>query len=126
MSKKIIRIMVVILLLVLVNSFVFTNYAAFSFKQAVTDIEGKNNSTLDSKTKIIMGGAVSVVKYVAAGIAIIMLLVLAMKYMLAAPSDRAEIKKHAVVYVAGAIIMFGVSGILELIQKFTTTLGSTP
>lgn len=58
------------------------------------------------------GVAVSVVRIVAVSIAVIMLLVIAMKYMLSAPGDRADIKKHAVAYVIGAVILFGLTGIL--------------
>ena len=47
-----------------------------------------------------------------------MITVLAMKYMLAAPSEKADIKKHAIPYVVGAIIMFSVSGILSILQNF--------
>ena len=71
-------------------------------------------------TAVRLGGAVVVIFQVATtGIAVIMLIVLAMKYMLAAPGDKADIKKHAVVYVVGAVILFSVSGILKIIEIFT-------
>ncbi len=122
MSKKIIKAMLVLLLLLFCSTFIYTCSAAFSITGTVTNIEGKPNANLNSKATNIMGAAVGIVKVVAAGIAVVMLLVLAMKYMLAAPSDRAEIKKHAVVYVAGAFIMFGVAGILQAIQTFSSNL----
>jgi hypothetical protein len=50
-----------------------------------------------------------------------MLVVLAIKYMSAAPGDKAEIKKHAVVYVTGAIVLFGSAGILSIIEQFAST-----
>jgi hypothetical protein len=123
MNKKIIRVILVALLLLALGCFMSTCYGDWSISTALTSIESKNNATLDSKTTSIMGAAVGIVKIVAAGIAVVMLLVLAMKYMMAAPSDRAEIKKHAVVYVAGAAIMFGVAAVLQFIQDLTTTLG---
>ena len=51
-----------------------------------------------------------------------MLAAVAMKYMSSAPGDRAEIKKHAVIYVVGAIVLFGSAGILEIIQKFADNI----
>lgn len=122
MSKKIIKAMLVLLLLLFCSTFIYTCSAAFSITGTITQIEGKPNSNLNTKATNVMGAAVGIVKVVAAGIAVIMLLVLAMKYMLAAPSDRAEIKKHAVVYVAGAFIMFGVAGILQAIQTFSSNI----
>ena len=50
-----------------------------------------------------------------------MLVVLAIKYMSAAPGDKADIKKHAVVYVTGAVVLFGSAGILSIIEKFAST-----
>ena len=55
-------------------------------------------------------------------IAIIMLIVLAIKYISAAPGDKAEIKKHAVVYVVGAVVLFAATGILQIIKKFSTNV----
>ena len=68
------------------------------------------------------GGILNIVRVACVGIALIMLTVLGAKYMLAAPNDRAEIKKHAVVYVAGAIVIFAASGILGLIRTFATQI----
>ena len=38
--------------------------------------------------------------------------------MYSAPGDRAEIKKHAVVYIVGAVVLFASSGILGIIKDF--------
>ena len=46
-----------------------------------------------------------------------------MKYMMSAPGDRADIKKHAVHYVISALILFGVSGILTIISEFAKAIG---
>ena len=59
----------------------------------------------------------SVVRVVCVAIAIVMLLTIAMKYMMSAPGDRADIKKHSVNYVIGAFILFGVNGILSIINN---------
>lgn len=53
---------------------------------------------------------------VAIGVGAIMLVALAMKYMVAAPSDKAEIKKHAVIYLVGACIAFGCSGLVQIFK----------
>lgn len=62
--------------------------------------------------------AISIARVVCVAIAIVILLVIAMKYMMSAPGDRADIKKHAVHYVIGAFILFGVTGILGIINNF--------
>ncbi len=65
----------------------------------------------------ILGTLITVVQVIGVGVAIIMLIVLAIKYISAAPGDKAEIKKHAVVYVVGAIVLFAASGILGIIRN---------
>ena len=54
--------------------------------------------------------------------AVVMLLALAMKYMISAPSEKADIKKSATVYIVGAIVLFGVSGILSIIENFSSAI----
>ena len=51
---------------------------------------------------------------------IAMLVLVAIKYMTSAPGEKADIKKHAVIYVVGAVVMFASTGILGIIQKFAT------
>ena len=70
------------------------------------------------------GAAVSVIRIVAASIAVIMLLVIAMIYMISSPGDRADIKKHAVAYVIGAFVLFGVTGILGVLVDLSNTFNS--
>ncbi len=65
-----------------------------------------------------MGVIIGIFQVVAVGIGSIMLVVLAIKYMAAAPGDKAEIKKHAVVYIVGACMAFASSGIVRIIQIF--------
>lgn len=64
------------------------------------------------------GKILGIVQVVAIAVAVIMLIVLAIKYISSAPKDKAEIKSHAVIYVVGAVLLFGASGILELIKQF--------
>ena len=42
--------------------------------------------------------------------------------MIASSSDRADIKKHAIIYVTGAILLFGASGIVQIIKEFSKNL----
>ena len=47
------------------------------------------------------------------------LMVIGIKYMLAAPGDRAGIKKYSIKYIIGALILFGASGIVTIVRDFT-------
>ncbi len=81
----------------------------------VTSVDGEGNVVKTTRT--VAQSAITVTQVIGVGIAVIMLIVLGMKYMISAPEDKAQIKKHAVVYVIGAVVLFGAVGILEMIKN---------
>lgn len=86
-----------------------------------------NDKTPENVKKLVnntTGTAVSILRIAGIAIAVTMLLVIAMRYMISAPSDRADIKKHAIAYVIGAFILFGVTGILGILIDFSNSIGS--
>lgn len=117
------KILIILISVLLVFMFVQTTVCqADSVYNQVKTLAGKetNNSAVAS-VKNMAGAVITVAKVICAGIAIIMITVIAMKYMLAAPSEKADIKKHAVVYVVGAVVMFAATAILQIIQNFAAT-----
>lgn len=88
-------------------------------KVILRDLVGNTSNVTDATdaSKEIITSILSVVRIVAAAIAIIILIVIACKYILASAGDRADIKKYAVNYIIGAIILFGASGILSIIKE---------
>ena len=92
--------------------------------QTVKDLAGadKTSEGIVQSTGNIASAVITITRVITLGVAIIMIIVLAMKYMMAAPGDRAEIKKHAVVYIVGAVVMFACSGILGIIQDFSKNI----
>ena len=82
-----------------------------------SSIVAQSDSTADSLRNT-TGIILAVVQVIGVSVAVIMLLVVGIKYMYSAPNDRAEIKKHMVVYVVGAVVLFASSGILGIIRGF--------
>ena len=70
----------------------------------------------------IVGPILSVVRIVAIGIAIIMITFLGIKYMSAAPSEKANIKNQLVVFTVGAVVVIGTTSILEMIKNAVTAI----
>jgi len=121
MFKKMI---VIILLSIIMYGFVIMpSYAMFSKENVKTWANTTASNSAVSSTQSIVGGVIAALRIVCMGVAITMLLVLAMKYMSAAPSEKADIKKHAVVYVVGAVVMFAASGLLTIIGNFASSIG---
>ena len=118
--------LIVSLMLFILNAFSNSVDAAASGFDWLGELNNKNNAVGDEnvvgKTRSVMGTIVVITRVACVGIAFIMLLVLGIKYVSSAPSDRATVMKHAVVYVVGAVVMFASSGILAVIEGFANGL----
>lgn len=80
-----------------------------------------NSSVTGSDTVIqIVASVLDVVRTIGAAVAVVILLVISGKYLMASAGDRADIKKYAFNYVVGAIILMSASGILSIIKEFVT------
>ena len=120
LKKVSIRFFCALLITIPMHSIVFS--ASTDIYSTITNLAGSSkDSSAVSSVNNMAGAIISMAKVICAGVAIIMLTVIAMKYMLAAPSEKADIKKHAVVYVVGAIVMFAATAILQIIQNFAVT-----
>ena len=121
---KVMKVMaVVVLAMIMVVSIASAVNAAetFSFDDIDTDfvVNGaQDTSGAAGSINRIVGSVLTIVQVIGCGVAVIMLIVLAIKYISAAPGDKADIKKHAVVYVVGAIVLFAASGILQIVKNF--------
>ena len=116
-TAKIMNIVVIAMaVLMLANSFVFAG-AADGYGSITA-----SSSTLQGCMSSITGSILGIVQTIGMAVAIIMLVVLAIKYISAAPNDKAEIKKHAVIYIVGAVVLFAASGIVGMIKTWS---GST-
>ena len=92
----------------------------------LTQFNGKTDTSgASASVTNIIGALINIIQIIGSGVAIIMLIVLAIKYISAAPGDKADIKKHAVVYVVGAIVLFAASGLLGIIKNFASAVTAT-
>lgn len=78
----------------------------------------------DSAIGNIGGMVLTIAQIVGTAVAVIMLIVLAIKYISAAPNDKADIKKHAVVYIVGAIVLFAASALLGIVKNFASGIST--
>ena len=127
MSKKLISMLLIALIVCSICATVFAS-GGVTQEQAIGVDQFKDkgdNSGASSSFQNIIGAVITIVQVIGTGVAIIMLIVLAIKYISAAPGDKAEIKKHAVVYVVGAIVLFAATGILGIVKNFASNISAT-
>ena len=125
---KLMKVMAVILLAAMVVVSLASSVNAsdvMTFGNVTTDsvVKGAQDTSGAAKSiNRIVGSILTIVQVVGCGVAVIMLIVLAIKYISAAPGDKADIKKHAVVYVVGAVVLFAASGILQIVKNFASNV----
>ena len=117
MKKKTIVRIISVALMVAMIAMCLSN-VAFADMPDPSSFNGHDNSTASASIKNVLNAVLNIAQVVGIAIAVIMLIVLAIKYISAAPGDKADIKKHAVVYIVGAVVLFAASGILGIIKSF--------
>lgn len=116
------RIFTALFILSFLLSFLSTTFASSSEPFDFTSYDSTTgNSDADKIAQTTMGTAINIIRIVATGTAIIMLSYMAIKYITAAPNEKAEFKKSAMIYILGAILIFAAGNILGMIVNYTTT-----
>ena len=123
MKKNIVKVLSLVLVIVLCFSFA----AVFGFSNDEVKIPdgvkiptgGSVTSTgLDNLGGIIIG----VLQTVAGIVAVSVLIFVGIKYLLASPGEKANIKGSLIPYVIGAVLIFAAVPILGIIKQFTSGL----
>lgn len=65
-----------------------------------------------------------VIQIIAFAAAVIMLMFVGIKFLTASPEGKAEIKKSAVIYVIGAILLFAATGILQIVRNLAENVNT--
>ena len=95
-------------------------YCKYDWKNTLTTTTSQTaDENITNSFTDVAKSVITITQVIGVGVAVIMLIVLGMKYMTAAVGERAEIKKHLGIYVVGAVVLFAASGILEIIKRFS-------
>lgn len=82
--------------------------------------EGNNKGILGAINTII-----GLLQYVGSGIALIVITILGIKYILASPAEKADVKKSIMPILIGCVLLFGGVNIAGLIASFTKSATGT-
>ena len=80
-------------------------------------------ATAEQQVSQIADVIIGVIQVIGVAVAIIMLVMLGIKYVSAAPSEKADIKKSAAIYVVGAVLLFAATFILGFVKNLVTDFG---
>lgn len=114
MKRKIIKIFVIVLCC-LISLTVISLADVSDFNGKISG--GAANDSRDVIVKVI-ATILNSTRIAGIAVAVIMLIVVACKYIMASAGDKADIKKYAMNYVVGALVLFGASGIITIAKNF--------
>ena len=81
----------------------------------------KGNTTAANQITGIIKNVIGIVQVICYAAAIIMLIILGVQFITASPEGKAQIKKSAIQYVIGAIIVFAAGTLLGIIANMSSS-----
>lgn len=116
--KKMTKIVTVLLI-------VATLLSAFSMVFGVEIPGGTTGGYEGTGLSTTVGNIIGIVQFICYAAAVILLVMLGIKFMTASPDGKAEVKKSAVIYVVGAILVFATGLLLNLIKNIANSTVQT-
>ncbi len=118
-TKKVIKIITTIMLVILMMSTLSPVFAADDQTKVDPSIwkSQTGNKLSTDGVKQWIASIMNIVAIVGSGIAVIALIVLGIKYMMGSVEEKAEYKKTLMPYVIGALMVFGASAIVGFIAN---------
>ncbi len=110
-KKWLIIVLVTIVLIGLFSSRVCAVDELIRDMEGIGTVEGATGSHV----RYVMNAVIKLIQIVGSGIAIIVVIILGIKYMLASPGEKADYKKTAVPILIGCVLLFAASNLAGII-----------
>ena len=120
--KRIAKICTVLIIIATIATMMSTVFA-----EGASDVLGKLTGNTDAASAVTTtaNNIVGIVQVICYATAVIMLIYLGVKFITASPEAKADIKKSAIMYVIGAIIVFAAGTLLVVISNLSTNVVKT-
>ena len=123
MRKKIV---ISLILFSIISLFVGTVYGAGVDEviSAMGETSQINSGDSDSGIAYSIKDVIGMLQVAGTGIALVVITMLGIKYMLAAPSEKADVKKQIMPILIGCVLIFGAITIVSAITDFSAVIDS--
>lgn len=120
MKKSIKVISTLLLVIMLVTSIAGTVFAD-STTDVLNKLKGDGNVETNSLTTV-GNNVVTIINVVGIVIAVIILLIIGIKYMIGSASEKAEYKKTMIPYIVGAVLIFAGTSLVRVIYSLANSV----
>lgn len=121
--KKIISILLIVFLL---TSIIFINYSyASDMNKVISSMKGVGTPNGDDKstgTVKIINSVIGIIQIAGSGISLIVITMLGIKYMLASPSEKADVKKNIMPILIGCVLLFAAVNLISMVETFSNAI----
>lgn len=101
-------------------------FAAIDPSSVISDLNnGKAGESTTGQLTNVGGTIVAIMQTVGIVVAVVVLLVLGIKYMMGSAEEKAEYKKTMIPYIVGAILIFGATTIANVVFQIANGLGES-
>ncbi len=118
-KRKMSIISIIIIILLTVISLQTISYASEDIKTAMKNVNDFNDIDESDKIKDVANTVIGLLQIAGTGIALIVVTMLGIKYILASPSEKADVKKQIAPILIGCILLFGAVNLMSAVYEFS-------
>lgn len=119
--KKSIKVISTLLLAIMLVASIAGTVLAVDPNTVLNGLNGNGNVQTNDLTKV-GNNIVTIIQVVGIVIAVIVLLVIGIKYMMGSASEKAEYKKTMIPYIVGAVLIFAGTSLVRVIYSLSTSV----
>lgn len=121
--KKSIKVISTLLLAIMLVTSIAGTVLAVDPNTVLNGLNGNGNVQINDLTKV-GNNIVTIIQVVGIVIAVIILLVIGIKYMMGSASEKAEYKKTMIPYIVGAVLIFAGTSLVRVIYSLSTSVST--
>ena len=121
--KKSIKVISTLLLAIMLVTSIAGTVLAVDPNTVLNGLNGNGNVQTNDLTKV-GNNIVTIIQVVGIVIAVIVLLVIGIKYMMGSSSEKAEYKKTMITYIVGAVLIFAGTSLVRVIYSLSTSVST--
>lgn len=120
--KKTNKVIAVLCIIFMILAICVSSYAALKPNELSG---GKVSTEGEAGIKLLGQSIVSIAQTVGVVVAVVILLVLGIKYMMGSAEEKAEYKKSMIPYIVGAVLIFASTTIVNIVYQFADGLNNS-
>lgn len=121
--KKSIKVISTLLLAIMLVTSIAGTVLAVDPNTVLNGLNGNGNVQTNDLTKV-GNNIITIIQVVGIVIAVIVLLVIGIKYMMGSASEKAEYKKTMIPYIVGAVLIFAGTSLVRVIYSLSTSVST--